>query len=404
MDSSESTSYEYFDPVNSSLECAICRQPFLSPSMSPSCQHIFCHHCITRALLTSKTCPIDRSPLREEELVEAPRIVRQMVGELKVRCANAERGCERVCERALLEGHLRECGMGEGKREKGKQREIEGEKCELCGEVVATDASRTHSVTCSSAPTTCLHCSTTLPRSSLPSHFLLCPLIPIPCPHASHGCPARLPRSLMVEDHLEVSCAYEPIKDLLLRYDARIEEVESENRGLRVRVEGLEEGMRDMREWMEGVRNSLGGLWVEPIRRAGFAGNTTVDDASTNEERVQVSSLSSLRTPSSSPTLNTHPFSPNLIPSPPQLSTPSVPAPPPTSSAPLPTFLATLSQSIQSLSSDLSALDARQHSSLLNETLRIQDDVQSVRGVLHGVRMQMHYVLMELGRAQGGMG
>ncbi|KAL8291981.1 hypothetical protein RQP46_001447 [Phenoliferia psychrophenolica] len=274
--------YDYVSPVNNSLECAICRQPFVSPSMAPACQHVFCLACISRALDSSLSCPIDRSPLRECDLVDAPRIVKQMVDELEVRCPNKDRGCKVTCERGLLEGHLREaCEKGKGKGKAAAETTMT-EECALCGDDVNTNATLTHAATCSASPTTCLHCTTTLPRASLPAHFLSCPSIPIPCPHAPHGCSARLPRSLMIEDHLEVSCAYEPIKDLLSRYDARLDDAAVENAGLK---------------------------------------------------------------------------------------------------------------------------RSRQHATLLNETLRIADDVQAVRGVLHGVRMQMHFVLMELARVQGnGMG
>lgn len=114
--------------------------PFVVPAMSPTCQHIFCNLCITRAIDLSPTCPIDRSPLALSDLVEAPRIIQQMVEELRVACPNRERGCKVDCERGLMRGHLREeCefraggstgGKGKGKEEDGRV------GCEVCGELV----------------------------------------------------------------------------------------------------------------------------------------------------------------------------------------------------------------------------------------------------------------------------
>ena len=70
----------------------------------------------------------------------------------------------------------------------------------------------------------------------------------------------------MTEEHLEVSCAYEPMKEFLDRYEARMGEVEGENTVLRMRCERLEEGMREMRDVLEGVRRGMGEFWVPPLR------------------------------------------------------------------------------------------------------------------------------------------
>lgn len=140
-------SYDYVGPVNASLECAICRQPFDNPAMAPTCQHIFCTICILRALELSPTCPIDRSPLSLDVLAEAPRIIQQMVQELPVFCPNKDRGCPVQCERGLLAGHLKGACGGRARRErspsvKGKERAVEGEVevCELCREDVPVTA------------------------------------------------------------------------------------------------------------------------------------------------------------------------------------------------------------------------------------------------------------------------
>lgn len=123
--------------------------------MSPTCQHIFCHLCVVRAIELSPTCPIDRSPLQLEDLLEAPRIIQQLVEELKVVCPNSDRGCEVQCERGLLEGHLRdECSGRQHEDIKGKGKAVASDAasdvsrvedwltCELCHEkVMAKDVS-----------------------------------------------------------------------------------------------------------------------------------------------------------------------------------------------------------------------------------------------------------------------
>lgn len=118
--------------------------------MSPFCQHIFCTLCISRALELSPTCPIDRSPLQLKDLMEAPRIVKEMVDELKVLCPND--GCATVCERALLAIHMKEhCQAGKADlKGKGKEEVESDERCGRCGEVLLADVSTSVSLSTSS--------------------------------------------------------------------------------------------------------------------------------------------------------------------------------------------------------------------------------------------------------------
>lgn len=75
--------------------------------MSTSCQHVFCETCILRAIELSPTCPIDRSELTPTTLIIAPRIIQQIVNELKVYCSSKESGCNWIGERERLSDHLK---------------------------------------------------------------------------------------------------------------------------------------------------------------------------------------------------------------------------------------------------------------------------------------------------------
>ena len=105
--------------------------------MSSGCQHVFCLECISTALSLSPTCPIDRSRLSLDDLVPAPRIIQQMVQELKVICPYAKHGCTVVCERSLLPNHLkRECShKGKGKQTEDSDEEVV-RRCADCDQVV----------------------------------------------------------------------------------------------------------------------------------------------------------------------------------------------------------------------------------------------------------------------------
>jgi len=83
-------------------------------------RHTFCKQCITQALETAQSCPIDRQPLSSEDIRSAPKIVASLVNELLVGCP---RGCGVDVERGCLQGHLKgDC-------------DLEEIKC-LCGETV----------------------------------------------------------------------------------------------------------------------------------------------------------------------------------------------------------------------------------------------------------------------------
>lgn len=242
----------------------------------------------------------------------------------------------------------------------------------------------------------------------------------------------------MLEDHLEVSCAYEPIKDYLNRQEARLVEVEGENKLLATRCSGLEEGMKEMRSMLEAIRQGMGGFYVEPSRELllveaarprtvqQFSTQSTQADASregatwpTGEPSADRPSAFAPSPPTADTHLSPHLPSPFALPHPHEYrNSPTSPAdhfpfPPPSASPPLSStssqqplsaVLASLQSSIVSLSASIAAREARQSTNLMNETLRMQDDVQSVRAVVHGMRIQMHYLLMEVGRVTGSGG
>ena len=83
-------SYEYLQPPSEALDCPICRATLLDPVIALDCQHVFCRACLSRALLDSRTCPIDRSPIEQSRISKAPGLVRAMLDELAVSCTACE--------------------------------------------------------------------------------------------------------------------------------------------------------------------------------------------------------------------------------------------------------------------------------------------------------------------------
>ena len=97
-------------PVGPSLHCCICTNVIKDPVMCHN-EHIFCRACITRHLMNSHTCPTCMQPLTVEILRQAPRGVRNMLAELKIRCEFFDRGCGKFVQLGDLERHVEDCGF-----------------------------------------------------------------------------------------------------------------------------------------------------------------------------------------------------------------------------------------------------------------------------------------------------
>ncbi|UJR17410.1 hypothetical protein I4U23_004305 [Adineta vaga] len=93
-----STTYEYMDEASicSELICSICQSPFIDPQQA-LCDHTFCRQCITTWLQTGNTCPLCQQRLSMSSLKPSPRMIRNILDQLKVKCTacgqiNLERG------------------------------------------------------------------------------------------------------------------------------------------------------------------------------------------------------------------------------------------------------------------------------------------------------------------------
>jgi hypothetical protein len=75
--------------------CCICFQPppsHLARVVHP-CGHIFCEECLRQACASKMECPVDRLPLTEGSIREAPSDVIELAAQCPVRCSNWKSGC-----------------------------------------------------------------------------------------------------------------------------------------------------------------------------------------------------------------------------------------------------------------------------------------------------------------------
>lgn len=98
------------DEVDEELICTICGQVLESPVQIRQCEHCFCGSCVNEWFKHQQVCPVDRNPVTPiEDLVQPPRILRNLLSRLKISCENKEFGCTVVVRLDTLVSHHNEC-------------------------------------------------------------------------------------------------------------------------------------------------------------------------------------------------------------------------------------------------------------------------------------------------------
>ena len=135
--------------VSQSFHCIICTNVFKDPVMCRHNEHLFCRACITIHLTNSQTCPTCMEPLTVDTLTQAPRGVRNILAELKIRCEFFGRGCREFVELGNLERHVADCGFAPAI--------CSNQGCQL--EVNKQDLARHETVECELRRVECHSCS-----------------------------------------------------------------------------------------------------------------------------------------------------------------------------------------------------------------------------------------------------
>ena len=97
--------------INRNFLCLICFNVLKDPVLCPRNQHCFCRGCITKHLENSQRCPTCADELTEDTLTEPPRMVRDYLNELNIRCVYNDRGCEEIVQLQHLHQHEDSCGF-----------------------------------------------------------------------------------------------------------------------------------------------------------------------------------------------------------------------------------------------------------------------------------------------------
>ncbi|KAL0954541.1 hypothetical protein HGRIS_003506 [Hohenbuehelia grisea] len=414
--------------------------------------------CIEQALEHSPHCPVDRSPLSSDDLVQANPIVKSLVDELLIECTNRSAGCLSTFQRQLLASHLKDscqatemscpeedCDKVVLRKEIGKHsheclhRLV---KCDACQTQVKFISLEDHLADCPVKIVTCDSCSLEVPRSEIKLHVSGCPEVFVGCPHSDNGCPWQGPRRSLDTSHIP-TCPFEAIKGFFDINETRLSALTDENTLLKHKVDALEGLTQTLRREMQSVKMALG-PWFRPDGiRPPLVQHSSAEVPPEFQPWTASTSQNSYDPPG---TTNPGIFSPPLTavpdalapyfpsdnderhwsnPCPPQYVDPvrrgmhrpssSVPELPYTSSAAYAAYnrlepnavapinlsttlegaLEGLRESVVTLASSVDSSARRNDIALTNETLRMNEELMSLRANVHGLRMQVHTIMMD---------
>ncbi|CAG8574764.1 4941_t:CDS:2, partial [Dentiscutata heterogama] len=316
-------------------------------------RHTFCRSCISQAITSRPTCPVDRSRLSDvNELKPASKIISNMVNELLVYCPNKDLGCNYQGQRQLLSCHFKEgcmytiveccneeCQEAVFKKDLTKHME----KCrakvidhEICKCKVQLGTLEGHCDSCPMKHIECPYCYTTIPQSANDTHLEECSERPSTCLHAEYGCSWTGRQRDLLKVHIP-SCPYEPLKDFFVIYRQRNEILEQDNKQLRITVQELNKTVTSLQSQLSSISD-----WLSSMFPSHFL--NPEDSVMTSEGPP--------------PLLTTH----ELL----------------------------LSEN-EHFKNDIETLNV----ALMTESLRTQEEIQNLKNICHSLRMQMYYLLME---------
>lgn len=197
-----------------------------------------------------------------------------------------------------------------------------------------------HHRLCPAEIITCPHCETSRQRSEHTAHLLTCKRHPVKCSHSEFGCSWTGERQEL-DSHIS-SCPYEGIKGYLEQQRQREQALKDELSSVRKENETLKRQQAGMRQQIDTMTEQLAILFPSHFP-------SDIDLSDENH-------------------------------------------PPPESYL---TETQRLKNEIETITANIASLELKQNVALMTETFRLQEELQSLRAVCHGIRMQMHFLMME---------
>lgn len=91
----------FISEVDEEFHCSICTMVLEDPVQSP-CEHLFCNKCITDWLATDRRCPVDLNSFQLDDVKSLPRVFRNLLNKLEIKCDFRKRCYSKVNDNVSL--------------------------------------------------------------------------------------------------------------------------------------------------------------------------------------------------------------------------------------------------------------------------------------------------------------
>ncbi|KAB8342930.1 hypothetical protein FH972_022527 [Carpinus fangiana] len=196
---------DYVTPFDRNLVCPICHCPFIQP-VRLDCDHTFCRDCLSRAFTTqtadTKKCPSCRASSSFGQTQTVPRFIIHMIDELVVKCPKHDVGCASQVRRGDLQVHVDlycsysevpcpavDCSLTIPRKDLGERCLHSKVICDSCDvEMLEKDVNEHNRKLCTKQTSTCPDCQESFTKSALSDHERRCPQTTIRCLGSNIGC------------------------------------------------------------------------------------------------------------------------------------------------------------------------------------------------------------------------
>ncbi|RHZ47179.1 putative TRAF-like signal transducer [Aspergillus thermomutatus] len=352
---------DYVSSYDDHLMCAICHCPFIRP-VRLQCDHVFCQKCLNSAITTFAagrddfTCPTCRTPTRDVYL-NVPRLLINMCDDVRVKCPFSSEGCKEIVPRGHVQAHVDKycgyrlmdcpgtlCDKKTRKKDLGPDRKCMHKlhQCSRCEEEVMEQ-----------------DYETTVFRKALRDHIETCPEAIHACAASKYGCPVKVKRADLVTH--EQICPLIAMGPYFEAQNARLDSLELTIRHLQQRNEIFEDGIANIRSTLLDTSRAL------PGHDTGAQSGSSGQSGSSSSPRVSGS--------------QSHADNSSAI----------------SSNAATTTYLLALHESLREevgqLSHAITDLDARASMAIMNECLRIKEDMAHTNAAVSSIRMQVQWLM-----------
>jgi hypothetical protein len=389
---------DYVADYEPHLMCPICHIPLIDP-ISLECDHCFCTKCFVQSCDRVSADEGPKCPTCRATITVAPRkasrLIVNMCDDLKVRCPNE--GCGKILARGHIEYHATKqceelhlkCPAFPTCTKLTKRKHFVAEQCRHdthidcgCGKIVEIgkdDWLKHQNQECPQAGVKCETCNKRIPDDTyLPGTVHECEMPQKTCPGEEFGC-GGCGDDVELADHVQ-QCTIARLAPSLKAQASLLAEVKSELAWTKTRNEVLENALDQLNELGRNERLSLPASRRPGTSRAEEFSLPSLGFEDSHQWEQQLSG------PWNALPLPTHAEQHGTLDTTSQQHLLAL-------HESLRTNFANLQVDVRDLSSNLADVDARISMHIMNETLRIKEDLAHTNAALFATRSQLQWLL-----------